>query len=108
MLDFLTMAKTLPDISGRVTALVPKGMTGECLRVLLLSWKAREVGEPSTASGPVSNGEDALLLPVERRNGEVPLGVCECLATGLTCHVLGGGGVSLNLIVDILALIFLV
>jgi len=37
MLDFLTMAKTLPDISGRVTALVPKGMTGECLRVLLLS-----------------------------------------------------------------------
>lgn len=54
----------------------------------------------------MSNGEDALLLPVERRNGEVPLGVCECLATGLTCHVLGGGGVSLNLIVDILALIF--
>lgn len=91
------MIKELPDISGRVTALVPKGMTGECLRVLLLSWKAREVGEPSTASGPVSNGEDALLLPVERRNGEVPLGVCECLATGLTCQVLGGGGVSLNL-----------
>ncbi|KYN41391.1 hypothetical protein ALC56_04543 [Trachymyrmex septentrionalis] len=85
-LDFLTIAKALPDISGRVTALVPK---------------AREVGEPSTASGPVSNGEDALLLPVERRNGEVPLGVCECLATGLTCHVLGGGGVSLNLIIDI-------
>jgi len=52
----------------------------------------------------VSNGDDALLLPVERRNGEVPLGVCECLATGLTCHVLGGGGVSLNLIVDKLAL----
>lgn len=90
----------LPDISGRVTALVPKGMTGECLSVLLLSWKAREVGDPSTASGPVRSGEDALLLPVERRNGEVPLGVCECLATGLTCHVLGGGGVSLNLMVN--------
>jgi len=45
----------------------------------------------------VSNGEDALLLPVERRNGDVPLGVCECLATGLTCQVFGGGGVSLSL-----------
>lgn len=76
-------------------------MTGECLRVLLLSWKALDVGEPSTASGPVSNGEDALLLPVERRSGEVPLGVCECLATGLTCQVFGGGGVSLNLIIEI-------
>lgn len=87
----------LPDISGRVTALVPKGITGECLNVLLLSWNALDVGEPNTANGPVNSGEDALLFPVERRNGDVPLEVCECLATGLTCHVFGGGGVSLNL-----------
>lgn len=72
-------------------------MTGECLSVLLLSWNALDVGEPNTAKGPVSSGEDALLFPVERRNGDVPLDVCECLATGLTCHAFGGGGVSLNL-----------
>ena len=65
--------------------------------MLLLSWNALDVGEPKTANGPVNNGEDALLFPVERRNGDVPLEVCECLATGLTCHVFGGGGVSLNL-----------
>jgi len=55
----------------------------------------------------VSSGEDALLLPVERRKGEVPLGVCECLATGLTCQVLGGGGVSLNLTVEKLQISFI-
>lgn len=55
----------------------------------------------------MSSGEDALLLPVERRNGEVPLGVCECLATGLTCQVLGGGGVSLNLTIDKLQISFI-
>lgn len=72
-------------------------MTGECRKVLLLSWRAFAVGEPNTAKGPVRSGDEALLFPDDRLNGDVPVELRECLATGLTCQVLGGGGVSLNL-----------
>lgn len=56
------------------------------------------MGEPRTARGPVSRGDETEFVPVERRNGDEPVDVLCCLATGLTCHVFGGGGVSLSLL----------
>lgn len=88
----------LPLISGKVTALVPKGMIGDWL-LLLLSCRPFIVGEPRDARGPLnrplSPGVEALFVPIERRRGENP--EWECFATGLTCQVFGAGGVSLIL-----------
>ena len=63
----------------------------------MLSCSAFVVGEPNIARGPVKSGDEALLFPEDRLKGDVPVELCECLATGLTCQVFGGGGVSLNL-----------
>lgn len=70
---------------------------GEFLSVLLLSWKFLEVGEPRKAKGPVKRGDETLLEPNDFLRGEVPFEF-DCFPTGLTCQVVGGGGVSLDLL----------
>ena len=87
-----------PEISGKVIALVPNGIIGVCLKVLLLSCKTFEFGEPSTARGPESKGDDALLPAEERRRGDAEPGFWCCFEIiGLAWPIFGVGGVPLIL-----------